>query len=53
LLSNGTNCPTMQPAGRDDLFLFVNGKLVIDLGGVHKSEIGSVNLDAVVREWSM
>jgi fibro-slime domain-containing protein len=31
--------------GDDDLFLFVNGHLAVDLGGVHVAESGSVNLD--------
>jgi fibro-slime domain-containing protein len=33
--------------GDDDLFAFINKKLVIDLGGVHGSEDGAVDLDAV------
>jgi fibro-slime domain-containing protein len=33
--------------GDDDLFAFINKKLVIDLGGVHGQEDGSVDLDAV------
>jgi len=32
-------------AGDDDLFIFINGKLVIDLGGVHSTQTDSVNLD--------
>jgi len=32
--------------GDDDVFLFVNGHLAIDLGGVHTAETGSVDLDA-------
>jgi fibro-slime domain-containing protein len=32
--------------GDDDLFVFVNGKLAIDLGGVHGAMSGSVDLDA-------
>jgi fibro-slime domain-containing protein len=32
--------------GDDDLFVFVNGKLAIDLGGVHGAISGSVDLDA-------
>lgn len=31
--------------GDDDLWLFVNGRLAIDLGGVHGALAGSVNLD--------
>jgi len=32
--------------GDDDLFLFVNGHLAVDLGGVHPAEMGSVDMDA-------
>jgi fibro-slime domain-containing protein len=32
--------------GDDDLFLFVNGLLAIDLGGVHTAQRDSVDLDA-------
>jgi fibro-slime domain-containing protein len=32
--------------GDDDLWAFVNGKRVIDLGGIHVAEKDSVNLDA-------
>jgi fibro-slime domain-containing protein len=31
--------------GDDDVFLFINGHLAIDLGGVHPAQQGSVNLD--------
>jgi fibro-slime domain-containing protein len=31
--------------GDDDVWVFVNGKLAIDLGGVHEAETGSVDLD--------
>jgi len=31
--------------GDDDVFVFINDKLVIDLGGVHSAEFASVNLD--------
>lgn len=33
--------------GDDDLWAFVNGKRVIDLGGIHVAEKDSVNLDAL------
>lgn len=32
--------------GDDDVFLFVNGKLALDLGGVHGAEMGTVDFDA-------
>ncbi len=33
--------------GDDDLWLFINDKLVIDLGGVHAAQSASVNLDTL------
>jgi fibro-slime domain-containing protein len=36
---------TFSFRGDDDVFLFINKKLVIDLGGVHKAEQMSINLD--------
>ncbi len=33
--------------GDDDVWLFVNNRLVMDLGGIHGPEYGSVNLDTV------
>jgi fibro-slime domain-containing protein len=38
---------TFSFAGDDDLWVFVNGKLAIDLGGTHPSQTGQVDLDAV------
>lgn len=32
--------------GDDDVFTFINGKLAIDLGGIHGGETASVDLDA-------
>ena len=37
---------TFTFTGDDDLFVFVNKRLAIDLGGVHGSATGSINLDA-------
>jgi fibro-slime domain-containing protein len=36
--------------GDDDIFTFINGKLAINLGGVHGAETGSVDLDAKAAE---
>ena len=33
--------------GDDDVWVFINGQLVIDLGGVHATEAGSVNLNTL------
>jgi fibro-slime domain-containing protein len=41
---------TFQFLGDDDLWVFINGKLAIDLGGVHGAEPGSVDLDAKARD---
>lgn len=36
-------------AGDDDLWIFINGQLVIDLGGYHSALTDTVNLDAVAE----
>ena len=36
--------------GDDDLFLFVNGRLAVDLGGVHDALTGTVDMDARAGE---
>jgi fibro-slime domain-containing protein len=36
--------------GDDDLWLFINNKLAIDLGGVHDQQRGTVDLDAKAAE---
>jgi fibro-slime domain-containing protein len=36
--------------GDDDVFLFVNGHLAVNLGGVHAAEMGSVDMDAQAAE---
>ena len=37
---------TFRFSGDDDLFVFVNGHLAIDLGGLHSAESAVVDLDA-------
>jgi len=36
--------------GDDDLWLFINGKLAIDIGGVHSAEQRTINLDTMASE---
>jgi fibro-slime domain-containing protein len=41
-----TGGETFKFTGDDDLFVFINNKLAIDLGGVHGSMTGEISLDA-------
>ena len=36
--------------GDDDVFVFINGKLVVDLGGVHGAETKAIQLDTLVTD---
>ena len=36
--------------GDDDVFVFINGRLAIDLGGVHAPQEATVELDAIAEE---
>src|SRR5262249_24438484 len=41
---------TFSFAGDDDVFVFINRKLAIDLGGLHTTQTASVDLDASAAE---
>jgi len=36
--------------GDDDVFAFINGKLAVDIGGIHNAELASVDLDERASE---
>jgi fibro-slime domain-containing protein len=41
---------TFTFTGDDDVFVFINKKLVVDLGGVHSTETKSISLDSLVTD---
>lgn len=48
----GTN-QTFSFTGDDDVWVFINNKLAIDLGGVHGAATGSVNLDTIAGTFGL
>ena len=43
---DATKSPTLNFSGDDDVWVFVNGKLALDIGGLHSIQGGSFTIDA-------
>jgi fibro-slime domain-containing protein len=41
---------TLEFRGDDDLWIFINGRLAMDLGGIHAAMAGKVDVDAMAKD---